>query len=121
MAVSNLILTALATNLFQDTNNANSAIAVKAASGTIFVVYVDNSANAAKSYVKFFDTNAAVTVGTTVPDWCIQVAASFKGNVLIATAGVAFTTGLQVATVTTGGTAGVTSPSSAVVVQIAYT
>ena len=121
MAVSNLILTALSTNLFQDTNNAAAGVVIKASSGTLYVVYVDNSANGAASYVKLYDTAGAVIVGTTVPDWVIKVAASFKGNVLIATSGSAFASGLVVATTTAGGTAGNTGPSSAVVVEIAYT
>lgn len=121
MAVSNLILTALATNLFKDTNNANSAVVIKASSGTLYVVYVDNSLNAAVSYVKLYDTAGAVTVGTTIPDWVIHIAASFTGNVLIATSGVAFANGLQVATVTAGGTAGTTSPVSAVTINVVYT
>jgi hypothetical protein len=121
MAVSNLILTALATNLFQDTVSANAAVVIKAATGTFYVIHVDNSLCAAPSFVKLWDLAAAVVVGTTVPDWVIKVPAAFKGNVLVATAGIVFTLGLQVATVTTGGTAGVASPAAAVVVSIAYT
>lgn len=122
MAVSTLILTALATNLFKDTNSANAAVVIKASSGTLYAVHVDNSLNAGvASYVKLYDTAAAVTVGTTVPDWVIKVAAAFVGNVLIATAGVAFASGLQVATVTVGGTAGTVSPGFAVTVNVVYT
>ncbi len=121
MAVSNLILTALASNLFQDTVSANAAVVVKAGAGILYVIHVDNSLCAAPSFVKLWDLAAAVIVGTTVPDWVIKVPASFKGNVLIATAGMAFALGLQVATVTVGGTTGVAPPASAVVVSIAYT
>jgi len=122
MAVSNLILTALATNLFQDTSNANAVISVKGASGTLYVIHVDNSANAAAaSYVKLFDSAAAITLGTTVPDWVIKVPGAFVGNVLIATSGLVFASGLQVATVTVGGTAGTTSPTGAVIMRVVYT
>jgi hypothetical protein len=122
MAITNLILTTLATNLFQDTVNGNVGIAVKASAGTFFVIHVDNSANAgAASYVKLYDSATTPSVGTTVPDWVIKVPGAFVGNVLIATAGIAFSAGLQVATVTAGGTAGVTAPTSAVIVRIAYT
>lgn len=122
MAVSNLILTALATNLFQDTINANVVISVKGSAGTLYVIHVDNSANAAAaSYVKLFDSAAAITLGTTVPDWVIKVPGAFVGNVLIATSGIVFASGLQVATVTVGGTAGAVSPTGAVIVRIVYT
>jgi len=122
MAVTNLILTALATNLFQDTSNANVVVSVKASAGTLYVIHVDNSANAgAASYVKLFDSAGAVTLGTTVPDWVIKVPGAFVGNVLIATSGLVFANGLQVATVTAGGTAGTTSPTGAVIVRIVYT
>lgn len=122
MAVSNLILTALATNLFQDTINANAAVAIKGSSGTLYVIHVDNSANAAAaSFIKLYDSAAAVTVGTTVPDWVIKVPGAFVGNVLIATTGIAFGSGLQVATVTVGGTGGVVSPTGSVIVRVVYT
>ena len=122
MAVSNLILTALATNLFKDTVSANAAVSIKASSGTLYVIHVDNSANAAEAeFIKLFDSAGAVTVGTTVPDWVIKVPAAFVGNVLIATEGIAFASGLQLATVTAGGTAGTTSPTAACKVSVVYT
>lgn len=120
MAVSNLILTELATNLFKDTISANVAIVVKAGAGTFYVIHVDNLPVVA-SYVKLWDSVGAIIVGTTVPDWVIKVPASFKGNVLIATGGIVFATGLQVATVTAGGTGGIVSPTGNVTVSIAYT
>lgn len=120
MAVSNLILTALATNLFKDTVSAATAVSIKAGAGTMFVIHVDNSANVAASFIKLFDTAGVVVVGTTVPDWVIKVPGSFVGNVLIATAGIAFAAGLQLATVTTGGTGGVVAPGAACIVAIAY-
>ena len=119
MAVSNLILTALAINEFQDTVNANAAIVIKGSAGTLFLVYVDNSLNAAVSFVKLYDTAGAVTVGTTAPDWIYRVPAGIKLPIALA-GGVAFAAGLQVATVTTGGTAGAISPASAVTVVVAY-
>ena|SRR3989304_3814942 len=121
MAVTNLILTALATNLFKDTVSANAAVVIKASAGTLYVIYVDNSLNAAASYLKLYDTAAAVTPGTTVPDFVFKIPGLFVGNILVATSGIAFAAGLQESTVTTGGTAGVTSPSAACVVNIAYT
>lgn len=121
MAVTNLSLPQVGSQLFQDTDNENASIVVKASSGTFYVVYVDNSANAgAASYVKLYNSNGSVTVGTTVPDWVLMAPGAFVGDIMVVTGGVAFSTGLQVSTVTTGGTAGTTSPSSAVVVRIVY-
>lgn len=121
MAVTNLTIAALASSLFQDTVNGNAAIVVKASSGTLYVVNVDNSANAAIEYVKLWALASAVTVGTTAPDWVLLVPASYVGTILLAPAGLAFANGLQAATVTTAGTAGTTSPSSALILRIAYT
>jgi len=121
MAVTNLTLTALATYLFKDTSNGNAAVVVKASAGILYAVYVDNSLNAAISYVKLFDNAEAVVVGTTVPDWVLEVPASFKGTILLCVAGAAFAAGLQVATVLTGGTAGVAPPGAAVTVNVVYT
>lgn len=120
MAVTNLTITSLAASEFQDTSNANASIVIKGSSGTLYLVYVDNTANGAISYVKLYNTAGAVTVGTTVPDWVFQVTASIVQPIVFAP-GIAFSAGLQVATVTAGGTGGVTSPSSAVIVRIVYT
>lgn len=120
MAVSQVTLADLAATLFQDTVNANVAITVKGSSGVISMIQVDNTANGAASYVKLYNTAGAVTVGTTVPDDVILVPASTRIELVIP-AGKTLGTGIQVATVTAGGTAGTTSPSSAVIVRIAYT
>lgn len=120
MAVSNLILTALSTNLFKDSANTNAAIVVKGSSGTLYVIHIDNSALAAVAYVKLYDTASAVTVGTTVPDWVFRIPASVQLAITLM-GGVAFANGLQVATVTTGGTAGTTAVATPPTVNIAYT
>ena len=87
MAVSNLILTALATNLWKDTVVANAAVVLKASSGTFYVIYADNSLNAAEAeYLKLYDSAGAIIVGTTVPDWVFKIPAAFVGNICIATA-----------------------------------
>lgn len=119
MAVTNLVLTSLSANQFQDTANANAAVVVKVSSGTLHVLYVDNTANGAASFAKLYDSSGAVTVGTTVPDWVVKVPAGVIVPVALI-GGLAFANGLQVATVTVGGTTGTTSPTSAVVVRIAY-
>ena len=122
MAVTNLILTALATNLFSDTVIANAAVVVKASSGTFYVIYVDNSANAAEAeYLKLYDSAGAVVVGTTVPDFVLHIPAAYVGPILIAPIGIAFASGLQSAGVTAGGTAGTTAPTAALIAHIVYT
>lgn len=121
MAVTNLTLTALATYLFKDTGSTNSAAVVKASSGTLYAIYVDNSLNAAASYLKLYDSAGAIVVGTTAPDFIFRIPGLFVGNILIATSGIAFASGLQSATVTAGGTAGTTAPSAAVTIDVVYT
>jgi hypothetical protein len=121
MAVSTLTLSTLATSMFTDTVNGATAIAVKASAATVYNVEIDNTANAAITYVKLFNLAAAsVTVGTTVPDVVIMVPLSVKISFVIAL-GWSFPTALSVCSVTTGGTVGATPPSSAVVVKIAFT
>jgi len=120
MAVTNLTITSLAASEFQDTSNANSSVSVKGSAGTLYVVSVDNTANAAASYVKLYDTAGAVVVGTTVPDWVFKITA-LVAQPIVFVPGIAFANGLAVCTVTAGGTAGSTSPSSAVIVRIVYT
>jgi len=94
--------------------------AVKAASGTLYAVVIDNSLNVAASYVKLWDVaSGSVTIGTTAPDWIFKVAASGTSTI-VWPSGQAFGTALTVGCVTTAGTAGTTGPTSDVVVQIVY-
>ncbi len=86
-------------------------------SATIYAVLIDNTANAAATYVKFYNTTAAITLGTTAPDMILMVPASVK-RTFIFTTGNVFNTGLTYAAVTTAGTAGTTSPTSDVLVDI---
>ena len=121
MAVSNVTLGyPSGAKLFQDTSSANSGVAVQASSTTIYEIEIDNTANAAEdNYVKFYNTAGAVTVGTTVPDMVIEVRQRVSRTVVIPS-GLVYETGVAVATVTTGGTGGTTSPGSAVIVRIVY-
>ena len=121
MAVTNLSIEVVSGGkLFNDTDNENTAVAVKASSGTVYMIEVDNTANAAITYVKLWDTaQGSVTVGTTAPVMIIPVAASAKITLAVPT-GIAFATAITVASVTTAGTAGTTSPTSAAIVRIVY-
>ncbi|KPL09538.1 hypothetical protein AMJ71_06105 [candidate division TA06 bacterium SM1_40] len=91
---------------------------------TIYGMEIDNTNNSVDVFVKCYDTNNASppTVGTTVPDMIIRVGAgkirsvsSTRGTVsggnVTPAAGFAFGTGLYMACVTAGGTAGTTGPT----------
>lgn len=111
--------------LFSDTVMGNAADAVKSSSAVVYSVTIDNSANSgAACYVKLFNLAAgSVTVGTTAPDEVIYVPAGAVVTRTYATSaapGVTFGTALSACCVTTGGTAGTTSPSSGVIVSINY-
>lgn len=90
-------------------NNVNDGAA------TIYGLDIDNVA-AAVTFIKFY--NAAVpTVGTTDPDMIIRMPASTR-RTFVFTTGIAFATALSYAGVTTGGTAGTTSPASDVIMNV---
>lgn len=88
-------------------------------SGTVYIASLifDNTANSAASYLKLWD-NSDPTVGTTAPDFIFKAAASEKLQVTFHKNKPKFTTALSVACVTAAGTAGTTSPTSAVSVGI---
>lgn len=92
---------------------------VRAGATTLYAADIDNTANAAATYVKFYNT-AAPTVGTTAPDAIVYVPASTRLTSFFGLAGTAFAH-LSFAAVTTGGTAGTTAPSSAVKINILCT
>ena len=121
MATTNLSISQISgANLYDSTALDNTKDAVKASSGTVYLIEIDNSANAAASFVKLWDAaSGSVTVGTTAPDWVIKIPASTKRTIPFP-AGIAFGTALTAACVTAGGTSGTTSPSSSVPVRIVY-
>lgn len=126
MSITNLPVSTPASMFeFTDTAMANSADAVKASSTLVYWVQVDNSANGSASYVKLYNLAAgSVTVGTTVPDQTLFLPANarqtFLFNAGTANPGLTFGTALSACCVTAGGTAGTSSPSSSVIVTIAY-
>ena len=94
------------------TATADNAIA----SGTVYIASIsfDNSNNAAAaSFLKLYDASAP-TVGTTAPDWIISAKGGDKVHMVFFKNKPKFTTALSVACVTAAGTAGATSPTSAV-------
>lgn len=102
---------------YRNTDLAEVVAGVDSTSGTLHSIVVDNSANAAASYLKLWDAaSGSVTVGTTAPDWTFKVPASTKRTIVFHD-GAAYATALSAACVTTAGTAGVTGPTSDVVVE----
>jgi len=105
---------------YKNTDSNETKSGVKASSGTIYSIIIDNTANAAVSYLKLYDAaSGSVTVGTTAPDWIFKVAASTKVTILFPE-GIAFGTALTEASLTAGGTAGSTGPTSDMAVTILY-
>lgn len=110
--------------IFNDSAIGNVADGVKSSSTLIYSVTVDNSANGSAVYLKLFNlASGSVVVGTTSPDEILYIPGSsvvtrvyFTG----ATPGVTFSTALSAICVTSGGTAGSTSPSSNVSATINY-
>ena len=121
MAVTNIdIAVPSGAKRYSNTDCNATKDAVKASSGTLYALVLDNTANAAASYVKLWDVASGdVTVGTTAPDWIFKLPASTSVTFVIP-AGEAFGTALTIACVTTAGTAGTTGPTSDVVAQLVY-
>lgn len=119
MAITNspLTLTSSLKHIVDTDSNATSESDILGGAATLYLVYINNSANAAKSYTKFWN-NAAPVVGTTAPDMSIPVDAGETLKLAIP-AGVSFGTALSFATVSdAGGTAGTTDPTSDVRVEL---
>lgn len=105
---------------FVQTVSANAADTVKGSGATIYTLQVDNTVGgAAAAYVKLYHTAGAVVVGTTAPDQIFLAPAAVVSTWVMA-GGIAAATGLQIATVTTGGTAGTTSPAQNTIVRCVY-
>lgn len=86
------------------------------AAATVYGVTVDNSANAALTYIALYNS-AAPTVGTTDPDMLLMIPVSARKQVFFKT-GSSFNVAVSAAAKTTAGTAGNTAPSSAVITDI---
>ena len=120
MAQHLLDLAFSASKVFYETALSAKAL-VKATSPTVKAIEIVNSANAGV-YVKgwFAASTGAVTLGTTDPDVIWFVPALKTRRILITGAGAVYSTGLVVAAVTTGGTPGVTAPTTPPGVKIVY-
>ena len=110
--------------IFLDTAMGATVDSVKATSAQVYSISVNNLLNASPVYVKLYNlASGSVTVGTTAPDEVIYVPAGLIIPVFYFTGaapGKVFASALSAFAVTTGGTAGSTSPSSATIVTINY-
>lgn len=126
MAISTVNIASPANEtVFNDTAMGNTVDGIKASSAVVFSILVDNTANGgAPSYVKLFNlASGSVVVGTTAPDEIIYVPGGAKVTHVLYTGanpGKTFATALSAICVTAGGTAGSTSPASAVPVTVNY-
>lgn len=91
---------------------------IKASSGTLLHIELDNSNNTSRTFVKFYDT-AAPVVGTDDPE-LVWSAPGGACNMILAEEGFAFGTAIVVAAVTEGGTGGTTPPAAPVILRVIY-
>lgn len=84
---------------------------------TLYILRVDNTANASQAVFTKLYNNVAPTVGTTAPDMVLRVAGGATVSVQIPE-GISFGTGISYATVTAGGTGGIVNPTSDTIVDI---
>jgi hypothetical protein len=119
MALTDTI-TALAQTLFTDTVTTTTVDTVSAASTIIYAIEIDNTANAAISYLRMWNTAGAVTNGTTVPDAVLPVPAGQKITYVFPD-GYTFATGLKLCMSSVGGTTGTGAPTNTCVVEVAFT
>ena len=122
MALADLIYyesqTYLSAKVAQDPNINAVGTAIEAAAKTIRHLRVENGAGSQDVHLKVFDTSA-ISVGTSVPDFIVRARAG-KIVEIIPLGGVAFAAALEAACTTEPGTAGTTSPTAAVLGQLAY-
>jgi hypothetical protein len=97
-------------------NNLTAVLTVKSSAGALGAYHCLNP-NATAAYVQIFDTNGAVTLGSTVPVLSLGLPASDGGN-LEWTQGIHFANGIKVAATTTA--TGSTALGTAVDCNFAY-
>lgn len=99
--------------------DATSEADLNVGAATLYLVSIDNSANASqKVYFKLWDATAP-TVGTTAPNMIIPAPGGATVTLAILE-GLSFATGLSAACVTAGGTGGITGPTSDVITVLVF-
>lgn len=126
MAISQIITAGPSgETIYTDTNIANAVVdGIKNSSAVIYYLTINNTLNAAVSYIKLFNVaSGSVVVGTTPPDFIVYCPAGvittlpfFTGSV----PGLTFPTALSALCSTTGGTISSGAPAFAVTMSIAY-
>jgi hypothetical protein len=102
--------------IVETTAGATSNNAVTGASGVIYHIHIDNSANSDNAaYLKIYD-NASPVVGTTSPDYIVKMPVNQSSGIVIPD-GLPFNY-LSFAVVISAGTAGTTSPTNPVIVKM---
>lgn len=88
-------------------------------SPVVHTVMIKNNHGATDAYLKLYNTQNAVTVGTTVPDIILRAHAAAEITTWIVLEGLPLT-GLSMACVQEAGTAGTTAPAAAVNAWFTY-
>ena len=96
-----------------------TADVLKASSGKLYKIEIDNTANSAVCYVKLYDTTSGVTHASTDPHWCLICPGSSLRVYTIANGSI-FATGMKALCATQPGTGTTTTvnPSSPVIYRI---
>ena len=121
MAFSNIPILASAILFIDTANGSGTALAgttIKSGSTVIYEIEMDNTANAATTYLRLYNATSQ-TVGTTVPDMILLCPASVARTVVIPS-GLTFATGLGISSGTSATLATTTAPSSAFIVRAVY-
>lgn len=106
----------IGTHVIEESVSDNSIQSGDTSSGSIYSVYIDNTANSSAMYVKLFE-NASPTLGTTDPGFLFSVGASSTIQYNFPQ-GIAYSTALKWAVVQGGTDDNTTGPGSAVIVRI---
>ncbi len=117
MSASNIPLLTGAT-LLTDSSVGATVVVAKASSAVIYELELDNTANAAVTYLRLYNATSA-TNGSTQYDGLFYVPASTKITIVLP-AGVTYGTGLCYTAGTSATLATTTAPSSAFVLKMVY-
>lgn len=117
--VKNPVAGVMAANIIEDTAaNATKQENVLTGAGSLYVVRIDNSANATEAvYLKLYDATSGITVGTSRPAAIFSCPVSDSKQYSIA-GGIVFSTGITYAVVKTAGLQGSANPSATVKVYL---
>tara|TARA_X000001388_G_scaffold36596_1_gene25894 strand:- start:510 stop:875 length:366 start_codon:yes stop_codon:yes gene_type:complete len=118
LSLVGVVANAGATHAIQ-TDATSTVDVLKAGSGTLYKVEINNTTNSSPVYVKLWLSTGSITVGTTDPHYVFKCPASVTRS-YSCPKGAAFATGLKAACVTTGGTAGTSNPTNDVIYRILF-